>query len=92
LGKFSNNEENYNYSRVLYIFCELALISFKATKRIKELKKSNQFFVPSHITVIDQDVSKERQEVNPEANNWNRGFAKGERVASHVNRISHNLP
>ncbi|CAG8497320.1 20927_t:CDS:2, partial [Cetraspora pellucida] len=85
--KFSNNEENYNYSRVLYILCELALISFKATKIIKELKKSNQFFVPSHITVINQDTSEERQEVNPEANNWNREFAKGERVASRVNKI-----
>ncbi|CAG8566476.1 12160_t:CDS:10, partial [Cetraspora pellucida] len=87
--KISNNEESYNYSRVLYIhtLCALALISFKVTKRIKELKKSNQFFVPSHITVIDQDTGEEIQEVNPEANNWNREFAKGERVASRVNKI-----
>ncbi|CAG8760255.1 26199_t:CDS:2, partial [Racocetra persica] len=36
---------------------------------------------------ISSNTKEERQEVNPEANNWNHEFNKSERVASHVNKI-----
>ncbi|CAG8524567.1 7460_t:CDS:10 [Dentiscutata heterogama] len=69
--KISNNENDFQFSRVLYIhtLCELVHISFKLTKRIKELKNSDQFFIPGFITVVDQVTGEKRQEINPEANN-----------------------
>ncbi|CAG8493581.1 16343_t:CDS:10 [Dentiscutata heterogama] len=36
---------------------------------------------------IDQESGKKSQEINPEANNWNCEFSKGERIASHVYKI-----
>ncbi|CAG8569975.1 17027_t:CDS:2 [Gigaspora margarita] len=52
-----------------------------------ELKNSGQFFIPGFISVIDQETGEKSQEINPEANNWNREFSKGERIASRVYKI-----
>ncbi|CAG8718695.1 19858_t:CDS:10 [Cetraspora pellucida] len=87
--KISHNETGYSNSRVKYIhsLCELACILCEVTIKVKKLKKDNQFSVPSLITVFDQETGKEKQAVNPEANPWNRRFAKGEVVASRVYKI-----
>ncbi|CAG8714551.1 23555_t:CDS:2, partial [Racocetra persica] len=75
-----NEEHNNNDDQLAFISCELTI-------KVKKLKQDNQFSVPSLINVFDQEMGKEKQEINLKANPWNRRFTKGEVVASHVYKI-----
>ncbi|CAG8581826.1 26312_t:CDS:10 [Gigaspora margarita] len=52
-------------------------VSDEDSQSLQELKMSDQPFIPEFITAIDQETGEKRQEINPEANNWNREFSKG---------------
>ncbi|CAG8685331.1 16316_t:CDS:10, partial [Gigaspora margarita] len=85
--KISDSETNYNYSRVKYLYslCKLASISYELTKKVKELKKDNKFSVSRFINEIDQETGKWKK--NPNANEWNSLFVKGETVKARVYKI-----
>ena len=85
--KISDRGTNFNNARVQYIhsLCELARISYELTKKVKELKKDNKFSVSRFIEKKDQETGRWRQ--NPNANEWNSLFAKGETIKAQVYKI-----
>ncbi|CAG8805523.1 12556_t:CDS:2, partial [Gigaspora margarita] len=60
-------------------------ISYELTKKVKELKKDNKFSVSRFIEEIDQGTGRWKR--NPNANEWNSLFVKGETVKARVYKI-----
>ncbi|KAF0484998.1 hypothetical protein F8M41_022890 [Gigaspora margarita] len=58
--EFSDNEINYNNSKVQYIYslCKFAQILYELIRKIKELKKNKKFSVSRFIGEIDQETGR----------------------------------
>ncbi|CAG8504945.1 11626_t:CDS:2 [Cetraspora pellucida] len=78
-----NNNELKIIKLLVCMKCE-TLKTLSITLTNSQIEKND---VSNEFCSLINHTSEERQEVNPEANNWNREFAKGERAASRVNKI-----